>query len=384
MKLVCRLSTLAIACLSAGAHAASIYVFSSTNTVHDTDVYNALTAMGHNVVIGQPVTAFTNLSVVSQYEAVYVQANYNWGFLWDAAQQQTMIDYVNFGGGLVTAEWVYWMAGTGTYFQTLKSILPLTETTAYDNRTAITLNQNTANSIMNAGLPTSFTTPTTNIAGVFTDTATLKSGATSFYKTSDNYEAVAGWNKGNGRVCTFSSVNGQNQLSDPNFRRLLGNSFTWVTSNPPTGPGITGQLSLQNFVGTYPANASFFYVNAANGIGSGRVVGTLSGTGAFTVPGPNVPGTYNVFVRTSHWLRKKFTVTTSSSGTVSVGTVSLKNGDCNSDNLVDIADYTILATAFDATPTSSNWDPRADLNGDSIVDIADYTILATNFDAVGD
>lgn len=67
-----------------------------------------------------------------------------------------------------------------------------------------------------------------------------------------------------------------------------------------------------------------------------------------------------------------------------VGPVLLINGDCDGNNVIDIADYTILATAFDAIAGDANWDARTDLNGDGIIDIADYTILALNFDAVGD
>lgn len=64
--------------------------------------------------------------------------------------------------------------------------------------------------------------------------------------------------------------------------------------------------------------------------------------------------------------------------------VSMTNGDCNNDNVIDLTDYTILVSAFNALPSSTNWDVRADLNGDNTVDLTDYTILVTNFNSVGD
>jgi hypothetical protein len=59
--------------------------------------------------------------------------------------------------------------------------------------------------------------------------------------------------------------------------------------------------------------------------------------------------------------------------------MSPKNGDCNSDLTIDLTDYTIVATAFNAIPDSSNWDPTADLNNDGVVDLTDYTFIAVNF-----
>ncbi len=48
-------------------------------------------------------------------------------------------------------------------------------------------------------------------------------------------------------------------------------------------------------------------------------------------------------------------------------------GDINSDGIVNILDYTLLANAFGTTDT------KADLNSDGIVNILDYTILSNNF-----
>lgn len=93
-------------------------------------------------------------------------------------------------------------------------------------------------------------------------------------------------------------------------------------------------------------------------------------------------GNLNVAAKVSHWLSKTRNVGTGT--TVTNMDLSLPNGDCTQDNIVDIADYTKLALAFDATPDQPNWDEDADLNGDDVVDIADYTLLAQNFDLVGE
>jgi hypothetical protein len=45
----------------------------------------------------------------------------------------------------------------------------------------------------------------------------------------------------------------------------------------------------------------------------------------------------------------------------------------------DISDVTILANAFLATRSSSNWSPIADLNVDGVVDALDAIILGNHF-----
>jgi parallel beta-helix repeat protein len=54
-------------------------------------------------------------------------------------------------------------------------------------------------------------------------------------------------------------------------------------------------------------------------------------------------------------------------------------GDINDDRIVDIYDAILLANAYNAKPTSPNWNPNADINGDNIVDIFDAILLANNY-----
>lgn len=53
-----------------------------------------------------------------------------------------------------------------------------------------------------------------------------------------------------------------------------------------------------------------------------------------------------------------------------------QKADINSDNIVDLSDYLVIATNF-LKPTFSN--PRADINSDNIVDLSDYLLLAIQF-----
>ena len=64
--------------------------------------------------------------------------------------------------------------------------------------------------------------------------------------------------------------------------------------------------------------------------------------------------------------------------------VTLVNGDCDGNNVVDLGDFDILAPAFGTTSGDAGFDPVADLNGDFNVDLGDFDILAAAFGMEGD
>ncbi|MCE9558812.1 MAG: hypothetical protein K8R88_07650, partial [Armatimonadetes bacterium] len=68
-------------------------------------------------------------------------------------------------------------------------------------------------------------------------------------------------------------------------------------------------------------------------------------------------------------------------------------GDQNSDNVIDLTDYTIIVSYFNWDSGLEGWDvvdssgfaPHdGDVNEDGIVDLSDYTIIVTNFNMIGD
>ncbi len=54
-------------------------------------------------------------------------------------------------------------------------------------------------------------------------------------------------------------------------------------------------------------------------------------------------------------------------------------GDINGDGVVNILDAVLIAQAWGATPSSSNWNTKADINHDGTVDIYDATIIELNW-----
>lgn len=167
----------------------------------------------------------------------------------------------------------------------------------------------------------------------------------------------------------------------------------------PRGIKVTGTVTLSNYLPAPSVKDAYVEVLPMDeSVVLHRGWVALSATGAYEgiVPIENALGQYKVRVRSKTWLSEVATVdTTGFTPATPITNVNftLRNGDCDFNNIVDIADYTILSAAFsgvlDEDPvtagnqSSANWDVRADLDGSNIVDIADYTILSANFSGVG-
>lgn len=120
----------------------------------------------------------------------------------------------------------------------------------------------------------------------------------------------------------------------------------------------------------------------------------LGANGEYTAMDPNqgTGGVYKVLVKSSHWLQKQTTATTTG-GSVTGRNVSLINGDINGDNSVDLLDYFALSDAYNLDSSAAGWSypgldgsklKDADLNEDDSVDLLDYFILSDRYNLIGD
>lgn len=95
------------------------------------------------------------------------------------------------------------------------------------------------------------------------------------------------------------------------------------------------------------------------------------------------PGPVKVWVKGRTWLAVSTPVTIGA-GQVNSFSVSLINGDCDNNNVINTDDYLVLNDAFDWAPGDAKYDQRADLDGNGFINTDDYLILSSNFDQVGD
>jgi hypothetical protein len=155
---------------------------------------------------------------------------------------------------------------------------------------------------------------------------------------------------------------------------------------------VSGTVDLEDCVNMAGAVVRFTFDPVGDGIPITQTA-TLDSAGAFSLP--SVPaGNYTVRVKGDRWLAKNVTVNTTSGDVSGVNVGTLRGGDADDSNTVDVDDLDLFIQAFDAeqdtdpgTPgdqSSPNWNPRADFNCSGIVDVDDLDIFIRNFDASGD
>jgi hypothetical protein len=162
----------------------------------------------------------------------------------------------------------------------------------------------------------------------------------------------------------------------PNFEAF----FYSVAGRP-----VSGSVTLNNYSaspGGVPALIQFYERGTSNLLDTRSA--TLDTSGHFTVRTQLAPGAYDVYIKASHWLRRKAPDQTLTGTGMTGLTCSLANGDVNGDNLVSLGDFNRLRSAFGSSSGAGNWNPDADLNGDGTVSVGDFIILRNNFGQSGD
>lgn len=148
---------------------------------------------------------------------------------------------------------------------------------------------------------------------------------------------------------------------------------------------ISGQVTLQNYSpGPNGVQVTVQLYQAGTSTLVDTKVATLDGAGNVTVTSQAPGGNYDVYVKASHWLRRKVANQSFGLSGLSGLSWSLLNGDVNGDNAVTVADFVALRAAFGSSVGDPNYNPNADLNGDGAITISDFTILRSNFGQSGD
>ncbi len=205
-----------------------VLLLSTGVTAEDNAVVSLLTADGHNVTVGPDYYNYTGTGPsLSGYSSVILLQNDNGtGDNIPPAGQTALVNYVNGGGGLLTGEWTVWGNAADGHNTILAPVLPVIPSTVFDYSNPITYTQTTANSVLNNGLPSSFTFNADNNGGRETYFQP-KTGATVYYGSSYG-DGLIGWNYGSGRVLSLSTLAGPIELADPNYGRLFSNAVYFV------------------------------------------------------------------------------------------------------------------------------------------------------------
>lgn len=153
----------------------------------------------------------------------------------------------------------------------------------------------------------------------------------------------------------------------------------------PTCAVASGELTLNATVQTRTNHSGDYAVKlyeVGSPTASYDLTATADAAGNMTLTGI-APGTYDLAVQRVGFLQRVQQITIGAGANNATMNI-LVAGDCNGDNFVTIADFSILATSFNKAAGDPAYDVRADFNGDGIVTIADFSALATNFNVPGE
>lgn len=172
--------------------------------------------------------------------------------------------------------------------------------------------------------------------------------------------------------------------------RILGGMTALFVDNNAELIGGTIIFSGVDAGTTRPINSATFQVRTAGNpldIVSYQTV-SISSSGQFRLVAPSLAGSYTVSCIDSHFLRRSVgpIAVTGAPGVRNVGVMNMINGNIDGDDpgFIDIADFALLSSSYNAFYGDPGYYLNADLNRDDVVDIADYAILSSNYSAEGD
>jgi len=108
---------------------------------------------------------------------------------------------------------------------------------------------------------------------------------------------------------------------------------------------------------------------------------TTDAGGYFTVTTGLPDGSYNWRLKGQLNLANTGTLNLLSNASLEMG--MMKAGDCNGDNVVSAADFSILKGTFGKSVGQPGYDARADFNRDGVVSSVDFSGLKANFGQSG-
>jgi len=239
---------------TSGALADNVLLLTSGNSTWDMDLFSALVEDGHTVALGPQYWELTGNENLDSYDVLFACFGPNYANFYSLSEptQQMLVDFVQSGGGFVTTEWYCYNMGVYGVGATLEPITGEDLSVYNGYRSAVesvTYTVETADPVLTAGLPASFSFVPDEYAGTELN-MTPRAGATAFLSSDSGFAGVIGMDAGRGRVLHFSTVVGSSQIADPSFRQLIKNSVNWAgvadRSRSVCGTDVNGDGVLDN------------------------------------------------------------------------------------------------------------------------------------------
>jgi len=110
---------------------------------------------------------------------------------------------------------------------------------------------------------------------------------------------------------------------------------------------------------------------------------TTNSTGVFNITGVT-PDTYDIGIKNATCVSELESGKVLTAGNTTVVNFTIREGDVDSSDFVDMGDYADFSYAFGTSPTDAKWNANADLDRSGYIDMGDYAIFSYNFREMGD
>jgi parallel beta-helix repeat protein len=121
--------------------------------------------------------------------------------------------------------------------------------------------------------------------------------------------------------------------------------------------------------------------NFSNVIWSGNR--TTNSTGMFNITGLT-SDTYDIGIKSAICVSEVNFSVMLTPGNTTVVDFTIRSGDVDDSDYVDMGDYSAFSTAFNTAPSDGKWNANADLDRSGYIDMGDYSMFATYFNELGD
>ncbi len=177
-----------------------------------------------------------------------------------------------------------------------------------------------------------------------------------------------------------------NDPSAPNAPNAPNTTDTPTNTSTPTIVTLRGHVLLQGR--PTPPNARWivpisFTLRLSIGGPSFSYNAFTDPSGYFTVTTGLAPGDYAYFAKNSQTLSIAGNTTLIGGSVNSIEMGTLREGDANNDNCVNIGDFTIMKNSFGKSIGQPGYDARADFTGDNAVTASDFNLIKGSFGQCG-
>lgn len=122
--------------------------------------------------------------------------------------------------------------------------------------------------------------------------------------------------------------------------------------------------------------------NSGSRVCVGSYCATTGADGIYTLSGL-APGGYDLSVSRASYLRAANTMTLTAGTAITLPDLTLRAGDINQDDSIELADAVIMGHAWGSAPANGHWDGRCDITDDQVVDVLDLVAVQYNWYGLG-